>query len=60
MFRCLRFSTKLNISDKFLETAEKCIFLGYSLKKKGYELLCLDKKNYSMDVKFYEPIFLLK
>ncbi|XP_076888468.1 uncharacterized protein LOC143538913 isoform X1 [Bidens hawaiensis] len=59
MFGCLCFSTVLNNTNKFLSLAKKCVFLGYSIHKKGYKLWSLDSKQiiFSRDVKFYESIF---
>lgn len=41
IFGSLCFSTKLNNTDNFFESAKKCILLGYSSEKKGYKLLSL-------------------
>ena len=62
VFGCLCFSTKLNVTDKFAERAEKCILLGYSLEQKGYKLLSLDTNSVfvSRDVKFYESVLTRK
>ena len=59
VFGCLCFSVKQNISDKFVERSEKCIFIGYSNEKKGYKLYNLDKSSvfFSRDVVFYEDVF---
>lgn len=59
VFGCLCFSVKQNISDKFVERSEKCIFIGYSNEKKGYKLYNLDNSSvfFSRDVEFYEDVF---
>jgi hypothetical protein len=59
---CLCFSTTLNNSNKFGSHAEKCVFLGYSNQKKGYNLWSFDNKTVivSRDVKFYETVFPFK
>lgn len=58
-FGCLCFTTRLNNSDKFSSRSDKCVFIGYSNKKKGYKVLSLDNNTvfFSRDVKFYETIF---
>ena len=59
VFGCMCFTTNLNNSDKFSPRSEKCVFMGYSLEKKGYKVLSIDS-NYvlvSRDVKFYEFVF---
>ncbi|GJY04501.1 hypothetical protein Tco_0370441 [Tanacetum coccineum] len=45
-----------------LSRFEKCVFIGYSNVKKGYELFSLESKNviFSKDVKFYETVFPFK
>ncbi|KAJ0872693.1 putative RNA-directed DNA polymerase [Helianthus annuus] len=62
VFGCLCFHTVLNESDKLNSRAEKCVFIGYSLEKKGYKLFSLDSRSiiFSRDVKFYETIFPFK
>lgn len=62
VFGCLCFATRLNISDKFSDRAEKSVLIGYSAEKKGYKLLSLDSGVifFSRDVKFYETIFPFK
>lgn len=62
VFGCLCFATRLNISDKFSERAEKSVLLGYFVDKKGYKLLSLDSGLVfcSRDVKFYENVFPFK
>ncbi|KAK1430741.1 hypothetical protein QVD17_13699 [Tagetes erecta] len=61
-FGCLVFSKNLNPNDKFDSRANKCVFLGYSINKKGYKLWDLDDKTiiFSRDVNFYESVFPFK
>ncbi|KAI3688864.1 hypothetical protein L2E82_46759 [Cichorium intybus] len=62
VFGCLCFATKLNVSDKFSERAEKCVLLGYGVDKKCYKVLSLDSSHvfFSRDVRFYESVFPFK
>lgn len=61
-FGCLVFCSNLNPKDKFDARAKKCVFLGYSIHKKGYKLFDLDNKSvlHSRDVKFYESVYPFK
>ncbi|XP_023737486.1 uncharacterized protein LOC111885459 [Lactuca sativa] len=49
VFGCMCFTTNLNNSDKFSPRSEKCVFMGYSLDKKGYKVLSLDSKSIGSD-----------
>ncbi|KAJ0627129.1 putative RNA-directed DNA polymerase [Helianthus annuus] len=62
VFGCLCFCTVLNEHDKLNSRVEKCVFIGYSLDKKGYKLFSLDSRTiiFSRDVKFYESVFPFK
>ncbi|GJZ46008.1 putative RNA-directed DNA polymerase [Tanacetum coccineum] len=44
-FGCLCFASVLNNSDKFSSRSEKCVFLGYSLEKKGSNEPCDDVRD---------------
>ncbi|GKC47944.1 putative RNA-directed DNA polymerase [Tanacetum coccineum] len=61
-FGCLCFSTVLNNNDKFVERSDKCVFIGYSMDKKGYKLYSLESKQvlFSRDVRFYETVYPFK
>ncbi|KAJ0597795.1 putative RNA-directed DNA polymerase [Helianthus annuus] len=61
-FGCLGFCTNLNPLNKFDTRSIKCVFIGYSIEKKGYKMWDLEKRTsfFSRDVKFYEDIFPFK
>ncbi|KAK1433709.1 hypothetical protein QVD17_10624 [Tagetes erecta] len=61
-FGCLGFCTNLNPDNKFDSRTIKCVFIGYSVEKKGYKMWDLEKKAsfFSRDVKFYEDVFPFK
>ncbi|KAK1429347.1 hypothetical protein QVD17_11555 [Tagetes erecta] len=61
-FGCLCFCTNLNPESKFDSRSIKCVFIGYSIEKKGYKMWDLEKKTsfFSRDVKFYEDVFPFK
>lgn len=60
VFGCLCFATvPKSYRDKFKSRTISCVFLGYSMTKKAYKLLNLDKHNvfFFRDVIFHESIF---
>ncbi|KAI3825951.1 hypothetical protein L1987_07722 [Smallanthus sonchifolius] len=61
-FGCFAFCTNLKPENKFDSRAKKCVFIGYSINKKGYKLWDLEEKQsiFSRDVKFYEYVFPFK
>ncbi|KAL9996132.1 putative RNA-directed DNA polymerase [Helianthus debilis subsp. tardiflorus] len=62
VFGCLGFCTVLNEHDKLSSRAEKSVFIGYSIEKKGYKMFSLDSKTefFSRDVKFFESVIPFK
>jgi len=60
VFGCLaRASNPSRTHDKFEPRGVPCLFLGYSLRQKGYKLMNLLRKQcfVSRDLQFYEHIF---
>ncbi|CAH9074985.1 unnamed protein product [Cuscuta europaea] len=60
VFDCLCFAhNQKSRVDKFSSRSRKCIFVGYTIGKKGWRLFDLETHEYftSRDVKFYETHF---
>ena len=59
IFGCLSYATNLTPTNKFDERARRCVFLGYPLGQKGYQVydLASHKLFTSRDVIFHERTF---